>query len=118
MQVDHLVATVLDSMAKVLRHAPVGIHVEQDCTGVTHQPVRPVCNHQCADYAREYEAYDCHQIIEGALPRPAGRITLASNPLATHADLHQVFPDDELTGEIPLRSHQVGTRCMAGGDVR
>jgi MFS family permease len=36
MRVDHLVAKVLDSMADVLRHAPVWIHGGQNCTGVAH----------------------------------------------------------------------------------
>ncbi|KAH0444427.1 hypothetical protein KCU90_g955, partial [Aureobasidium melanogenum] len=70
MQVDHLVSAILDRVTYALRHAPVGVHVEQDRSRVAHQAVRPVCNHQRADdtgervhpepakCAGQHEAYD------------------------------------------------------------
>ena len=49
MEIGERVAVALNRLAQIVRHAPVGVHVEQDRSGVADQAIGPTRDHAGAD---------------------------------------------------------------------
>ena len=62
MQIFELVAVALDRRPHAFRHGAIGVHVEQDRTGIPNEPVRPDRDHHgTADSG--HRVHECARIM-------------------------------------------------------